>query len=66
MYISLLSDHVWVIFVILPVRVHANLSLDCNVLSWAQPFEYTAFVREALKYERTIPSEPKEHWALFY
>ena len=30
---------------ILPVRVHADLSLDCDVLPWFQPLEYTAFVR---------------------
>ena len=38
----------------LPVRVHADLSLDCDVLSRFQPFEYTAFVRQTLKYNIII------------
>lgn len=33
----------------LPVRIHADLPFDCDVLSWAQAFEDAAFVREALK-----------------
>lgn len=38
----------------LPVRIHADLSFDCDVLPWAQTFEYTAFVREALKPKENI------------
>lgn len=37
--------------VTLPVRVHADLSFDSDVLPGAQSFEYAAFVREALKGE---------------
>lgn len=35
--------------VTLPVRIHADLSFDCDVLPRAQAFQYTAFVREALE-----------------
>lgn len=35
--------------VTLPVRIHADLSFDCDVLSRAQSFEYTTFVRKALE-----------------
>lgn len=31
------------------MRVHADLSFDCEVLSWDQSFENAAFVREGLE-----------------
>lgn len=37
----------------LPVRVHADLSFNCDVLSWDQSFQNAAFVREGL--ESKIP-----------
>lgn len=37
----------------LPVRVHADLAFDCDVLSWDQSFENAAFVRESLEAKKT-------------
>lgn len=44
-------SRVLLFFYSLPVRVHADLPLYCDVLSCAQPFQYTASVRDALKWQ---------------
>lgn len=32
-----------------PVRIHADLPFDGDVLSWSQAFQYAAFVRQLLQ-----------------
>lgn len=48
----------------LPVRVHADLSFDCDVLSWDQSFENAAFVREGL--ESQIPHKLCDYFFYIY